>query len=426
MINPEEVLELAKKAGAEEAEVYQAFSQANPVYFEANRLKQLETNESEGIALRVWKNQAPGVSIAYGAVDAGKLVERALALCQFNPPETIELTPNHRQVYPTQGKSISQESLIETGKNAIAHFRDFNSSVLCRTELDCEQHTTRLLNTKGTDCQYTDISLSAFFQVEWVRGEDFLGISDGTETSDTLDLRTIQQRICQGIAWAQETISAPKQCVPIIFTPKAAPLFWETVISALNGKRVWEGSSPWGDRATEQVISDKITLWQDPTRNPEQCPFDDEGMPTQQITLINEGRIETFYSDRAIGQILGSGSTGNGFRPNLGRYPTPSLINLIVAPGKGKLEDLIKELDEGLVIDQLLGEDADLAGNFSANIELGYRVKKGEIIGRVKDTMVAGNIYTALNHLMTLGADVQINDSFVTPSVVVDGLSIIS
>ena len=424
MINPEEILDKAKQAGAEEAEVYQAISRSRPVFFEANRLKQLETTESEGIALRVWQNQAPGVTVAHGEVEPEAFVKRALSLCQFNPPETIELTANHQQVYPTQGNAVSREQLIETGNSAIAQLRENYPDILCRGELDCEEHTTRLLNSQGTDCQYTDLSLSAFFEVEWIRGEDFLEIGDGVEGADSLDLHTTKQRICQGLAWAKETVSPPTGRVPVIFTPKSAPLFWDTVIAALNGKRVWEGSSPWSNSLGENVLSDQITLFQDPTRNPERCPFDDEGTPTQRFTLINQGRVEQFYRDRAIGRLFGNGSTGNGFRPSLGGYPTPGLVNLMVTPGKGELENLIAQLDEGLVIDQLLGGDADLSGDFSANIELGYRVKNGQIAGRVKDTMVAGNIYTALNHLIALGGDSQINGSYETPSVAVDGLSV--
>ncbi|MFB6277337.1 MAG: TldD/PmbA family protein [Halothece sp.] len=424
MINPEEILDKAKQAGAEEAEVYQVISRSRPVFFEANRLKQLETTESEGIALRVWQNQAPGVTVAHGEVEPEAFVKRALSLCQFNPPETIELTANHQQVYPTQGNAVSREQLIETGNSAIAQLRENYPDILCRGELDCEEHTTRLLNSQGTDCQYTDLSLSAFFEVEWIRGEDFLEIGDGVEGVDSLDLHTTKQRICQGLSWAKETVSPPTGRVPVIFTPKSAPLFWDTVIAALNGKRVWEGSSPWSNSLGENVLSDQITLFQDPTRNPERCPFDEEGTPTQRFTLINQGRVEQFYCDRAIGRLFGNGSTGNGFRPSLGGYPTPGLVNLMVTPGKGELENLIAQLDEGLVIDQLLGGDADLSGDFSANIELGYRVKNGQIAGRVKDTMVAGNIYTALNHLIALGGDSQINGSYETPSVAVDGLSV--
>lgn len=424
MIDPEQILDTAKQAGADQAEVYQVISHSHPVYFEANRLKQLETTESEGIALRVWRDRAPGVTVAYGEVEPEPLIERALSLCQLNFPETIELTANHRQVYPTQGNRVSRESLIETGNSIIAQLRDRHPDILCSGELDCEAHTTRILNTQGTDCQYTDISLSAFFEVEWIRREDFLAIADGVESSESLELHTTKQRICQGLTWATETVSPPKGRVPVIFTPKSAPIFWDTIIAAVNGKRVWEGSSPWSDRLGTQVLPETITLYQDPTRSPERCPFDDEGTPTQGLTLINQGTIEQFYCDRAIGRLLGTRSTGNGFRPHLGGYPTPGIINLMVTTGEGELNDLIGQLDQGLVIDQLLGGDADLSGEVSANIELGYRIENGKITGRVKDTMVSGNIYTALNHLIALGSDSQVNGSFETPSVLVDGLSV--
>ena len=426
MINPEQILDKAQKAGVDEAEVYQLVSHSQAVYFEANELKQLETTESQGVALRVWRDRAPSVTVAYGDVDLETFVNRTLALCELNPPETIALTPDHRQVYPTQGKTMSRESLVETGKSAIAQLHDAYPRLLCKAELECEQQTTRLINTRGTDCQYSDISLSAFIEAEWVRGEDFFTIADGVEASETLDLSPAWQRISQGLRFASEIVASPKGRVPIIFTAKAAPLFWDTLVSALNGKRVWEGSSPWSERLNQQVISPQITLFQDPTQLPERCPFDDEGTPTQKLMLIKQGQLEQFYSDRAIGGLLKTGTTGNGFRPSLGRYPTPGLVNLIVEPGQAQLQDLISQLDEGLVIDQLLGEDADLSGEFSANIELGYRIQNGEITGRVKDTMVAGNIYTALNHLMAIGGDSEINGAYKTPSVVVDGLSVVS
>ncbi|MGL5197190.1 MAG: PmbA/TldA family metallopeptidase, partial [Chroococcales cyanobacterium] len=59
---PEQLLDLAKQAGVEAAEVFQSRSHSRPVYFEANRLKQLESAQSEGTALRLWKNGRPGLA----------------------------------------------------------------------------------------------------------------------------------------------------------------------------------------------------------------------------------------------------------------------------------------------------------------------------------------------------------------------------
>jgi PmbA protein len=58
-------------------------------------------------------------------------------------------------------------------------------------------------------------------------------------------------------------------------------------------------------------------------------------------------------------------------------------------------------------------------------VDLGYRIENGEIIGRVKDTMVAGNVYTILKQILALGSDLQWNGSCYTPSVLVDGVSVV-
>jgi PmbA protein len=73
----------------------------------------------------------------------------------------------------------------------------------------------------------------------------------------------------------------------------------------------------------------------------------------------------------------------------------------------------------------MLGGSAGISGDFSINVDLGYRVKKGQIVGRIKDTMVAGNVYSVLKQLVELGGDAEWNGSCHTPSVIVEGLSVI-
>ena len=65
-IDPEQLLELALKSGSEAAEVYASSSVSRPVFFEANRLKQLENIDSEGVGLRILKDSRVVLAIAYG------------------------------------------------------------------------------------------------------------------------------------------------------------------------------------------------------------------------------------------------------------------------------------------------------------------------------------------------------------------------
>lgn len=161
-LSAEQLLEIAMKSGAEAAEVYQSKSLSRPVFFEANRLKQLESAQSEGTALRLWRNGCPGLAVAYGSVAPQTLVERALALSQLNEPETIELLASNSQLkYPNLGREVAVEKLIEWGISAIALIRDAYPEVLINAEWDSDIETTRLVNSVGLDCYYTDTTLSA-------------------------------------------------------------------------------------------------------------------------------------------------------------------------------------------------------------------------------------------------------------------------
>ncbi|AFZ18954.1 TldD/PmbA family protein [Allocoleopsis franciscana] len=422
-LHTEQLIDLALRSGAQHAEVYQSRSLARPVFFEANRLKQLESSQAEGVALRLWRDGRPGLTVAYGPVEPQALVDRAIAMTQLNEPEPVELADARTEHYPDLGEAVPVEALVEMGKGAIAQIRDAYPEVLCTAEWECEEETTRLLNSKGLDCYYTDTTLSCFLAAEWVRGEDFLNVADGQTERGKLDPDKVVQSILQRLNWAKENVSPPRRRVPILLTAKAADLLWDTVQAALNGRQVLEGASPWSDRLGEVVMADPLTLSQQPDSGPYSCPFDDEGTPTQPLLLIREGRLQQFYGDRTTGRLLGTGTTGNGFRPGMGSYPTPGLVNLLVQPGKGSLCDLIGQLDEGLVVDQLLGGGDGISGEFSVNVELGYRVQKGQIIGRVKDTMIAGNVYTVLKQLVALGDDADWNGPCYTPSLIVEGIS---
>jgi PmbA protein len=424
-LDPAQLLELAAQAGASCAEVYQSRSQSRPVFFEANRLKQLESSQSEGTALRVWREGCPGLAVAYGPAEPAALVAKAMALSHLNEPETVELTAGRQEIHPNEGEFVAAETLVEVGKKAIACLRDAYPDAICSAELTCEEETTLLVNSQGLFCQYGDITTSFYLGVEWVRGEDFLAVYDGEYTLGQLDVDSTLRQILQRLHWAETNVASPTGRIPVLFTANAAPLLWGTVAAALNGKQVLEKASPWSDRRGELVIAQGLSLSQQPQRAPYRCPFDDEGMPTQFLCLIEGGQLQQFYTDRTFARLLGGESTGNGFRPGLGSYPTPDLVNLVVEAGAGSLADLIAQLEVGLVVDQVLGGGPDISGDFSINVDLGYCVRDGQVVGRVKDTMVAGNVYTALKQVAVLGADCRWQGSCYTPSLIVEGLSVV-
>ncbi|MEM9164648.1 MAG: TldD/PmbA family protein, partial [Cyanobacteria bacterium P01_F01_bin.4] len=229
---PEQLLAGAKAAGAEAAEVYQATALAKPAIFEANRLKQLETSESEGVALRLWRGGKPGLAVAYGPVEPSLLIEKALSLSDLNDAETPELTPGKPHRFPSLGQAVAVEQLVAWGREAIDLMRQAYPEVICQAELECEIETTRLVNSEGLDYAYEDTTLSSYFSADWIRGDDFLNVGDGEIARDRLNPKVTIEEILQRLRWADQTVEAPSGRLPVVFTNKAADLLWGTIQSA--------------------------------------------------------------------------------------------------------------------------------------------------------------------------------------------------
>lgn len=422
----EELLELTLKKGISDVEIYQVESLSRPISFEANRLKQIESSEATGFALRLWRNGCPGLAVAYGDFNPDDLINKALAISELNDPEEPLLNYNGKLEYPNTVCEPNLDILITQGKNAIANIRDKYPEIITNLDIEWETETTTLINSHGLYCLQTDNSYSASLGVELVKDEDFLGIYDGEYSHKEINLERMVNSVLQRLRWADKNASIKSNKIPVLFTPNAVTTLWETISEVLNAKRIIDKSSPWSESLGKKVISSSLSMSQQPNFQPYNCPFDDEGTLTQHLNLINEGVLNSFYTDKKTAQQLNINNTGNGFRPSLGSYPTPDLVNLVIKEGNLSQQAMIEDIKDGIIIDQILGEGADISGDFSFNIDLGYRIQKGEIIGRIKDTMLAGNVYQALNKVKALGNDPMWSGSCYTPSMVINEVSLIA
>ena len=86
-------------------------------------------------------------------------------------------------------------------------------------------------------------------------------------------------------------------------------------------------------------------------------------------------------------------------------------------------------MDEGLIVEQVLGpgQSNQLAGEFLVNLALGYKVEKGKIVGRVKNTMVAGSIFEAFKNLVDLSSEFEwVSGEALLPSMMFQQLGVAS
>ena len=114
-------------------------------------------------------------------------------------------------------------------------------------------------------------------------------------------------------------------------------------------------------------------------------------------------------------------------RSSLHSSPSPGVSNLIVAKGKTSLEEMIKDIKEGIIIDQVLGlgQGNVLSGAFSNNVQLGFKIKHGKVAGRIKNVMISGNAFDVLKDIVAVGSEARwVSGQYCFPHLYVKSLSV--
>ena len=430
----ENILAQAKRV-AEEAEVFMVSSEETPVQFEANRLKHIQSKQGSYVALRVIKQGRIGYASTTGLGDSQNLVNMAVETAQFGMPVKFELpsltTYPQVEVFDPNVESVSVEEMVQLGEELIDIVRGHTPDIVCEAEVAKAVGSVRIINSRGGQANYRQSAFSLGIEGSLIHNTDMLFVGEGQSSCHPLtEPKVVTEVVLYQLELARNRASVSTQSLPVIFTPRGvASALISSLMAAFNGKVVLEGASPIGNRLGQPVFDKKLWLWDDPTiaYRPESRPCDDEGIPSQRTPLIEQGTVSNFLYDLQTAALAHTRSTGNGSRN--GGLPAPSPSAFIIAHGDATFDEMVSDIKEGLVIEQLMGAEQGnvLGGEFSGNVLLGYKIESGKIVGRVKNTMVSGNIYQVLNQITAIGSDARWVGGFLqTPSLYCPHLSVAS
>jgi len=136
--------------------------------------------------------------------------------------------------------------------------------------------------------------------------------------------------------------------------------------------------------------------------------------------------VSNFLYDLQTAALAGTQSTGNGRRAGAG-FPKPAISCLVIDEGEVPFQSMVADMKEGLIVERLIGADQGnlLGGDFGGNVLLGYKVENGKVVGRVKDTMISGNIYQVLKQLLGVGSEARwVDGGLRTPHLYCSRLSV--
>lgn len=421
------------------AELFRVKSKTIPVNFEVNRLKSIDISESEGKALRVINKGKIGFSSSTGSEDFDLLVEKAVAISEFGstasfdfPGEIKRGEKEKKNINIYDGKVVNKgiEEMIKIGEDIIERMKDFDRKLRCDVTILKDYSEVEYLNSRGGNFSYCKTAIAYSVMVQKIEDQDMLMIYSSLESGkDNLNAQELTSEIIESLKWGDKIAPIESGKMPVIFTPKAALVLILPIISGLNGKMVLKKISPLAAQKNKKLWSDLLNLYSDGTINFAlgSAPFDDEGVEMKRVPLIKKGKIKNFYYDLQTAGMAGVESTGNGLRAGLQSEPVPGISNLVMKEGKVSFKEMIKDISEGIVIDQVLGlgQGNIISGAFSNNVQLGYKIKKGKIVGRVKDVMISGNAIEELKNIVALGEKPKwISGKYKFPHIYLKSLSV--
>ncbi len=407
----EQVLELASRR-AQQAEVYAVSSHETPVSFAANRLKQIRTTESRSLTLRVIAERQIGLASTTRLDAPQALVDDAVALAPFGSKAHFDLPASSPQddvpSYDPTLAELNLERLTEIGQELIAGVMAHNPKIVCALDINKYVAEVVILNTRGCRASFRKTFLLLNLQASLINGDDMIIVRDGDASCrQPLDYAGLIERVTNQFKLAHRSLDVATGEMPVIFTPKGmAYTLLPSLQDAFNGERILQGLSSLADHLGDKVADTGFSLYDDGRvdYSPRAYPCDGEGVPTQRTPLLEKGMVKNFYYDLQTAALAGARSTGSGWRLP-GEKPSPTPAAAIIVEGKTSYAQMLADIQEGILVDQTLGAPADNAegDHFAVQVHLGYKIERGEIIGRIKNAVVSGNIFDALARLAAIG-----------------------
>ncbi len=199
----------------------------------------------------------------------------------------------------------------------------------------------------------------------------------------------------------------------------------EALAGSLLGDNVQKGKSMLIGKVGKKIASPALNIRDDGTLPGGWATsvFDGEGALRNKTPLLLEGVCQGYLYDTYWASRAGTKSTGNASRGNFKSFPGVGISNLYIEKGGKTFKDLLKEVNKGLFITEVLGVHTinTVSGDFSLGAA-GLWVEDGEAAYPVRGMAISGNLLGLFERASYCGTDIRFIGSIGAPSIFVDEL----
>ena len=225
--------------------------------------------------------------------------------------------------------------------------------------------------------------------------------------------RAIDEALAQALV-NLESVAAPAGEFTVLVGPGwPGVLLHEAIGHGLEGDFNRKGTSAFSGRIGEQVAARGITIVDDgslPDRRGS-LSIDDEGTPTAETILIEDGFLTGYMQDRLNARLMGVAPTGNGRRESFAHAPMPRMTNTFMKAGTDDPAELLSRVKNGIFAKSFGGGQVDIvSGKFVFSCTEAYRVENGRIGAPIKGATLIGDGPSVLTKVLGVGHDFALDE----------------
>jgi PmbA protein len=393
-----------------------------------------------GIALRTLDDGKLGFSYLYGPNPDTliQLTDRAVEMASqadpdplhsFSPPERantqdLEVFDNTLSQIPYKEKVERIKEMEQGALNVDARIRKVR-----KAEYEETTSYTSMVNSYGLDAekQGTAITVSIMVLAEDNGDAEMGWESETARWYDDIDPKKIGMNAARrGIAMLGGRQISTRTC-PAVLENRVVGELLDVWSSSFLGENIHKGKSFLQDRVGQKIASKKITLIDDGlyNRGLGSAWFDDEGTPQKSTILVQKGTLLTYLFDHYWSRKAGSQSTGNSVRERISSPPSPGPSNLFIRSGTLSFDQLLKSMNEGLLVTDLMGVHMSdpISGDFSVGAS-GIWVEKGRPAYPVKGVTISGSIHSLFADVADVGDDLRFFGRLGAPSALMKEINV--
>jgi PmbA protein len=423
---------------SDESEVFFNESRSCTLSVENGTLKNLGGNMTGGYAIRIIRKKNLGSSYLNNlrnreaAGDGAVLSLAGKVGAEFSFPGQSKIASI--ESYDKRVESLNYSDLLENSEE-ISNYLEGEVKGQLNLYNGFNRKNVRIINSGGLDRKArTSYVYSAIHMI-------YPKTSNGVYQSFySVGPKKIKKKLLDEILETYKatipTVEVSTGNYPVLFMTDALfPILWR-IFEGANGKNLFKNTSPLTGKAGKHVFSESISVINNPldTAQVNPCAFDDEGVSTRKLKIIDRGVFKSCFVNLDYAAKLNMKPTGTGFRSEffmpgnpIRTQPVPLLKHMSFATGKDKFGDMVGSMARGIIVSDIIGPHSGniLNGDFSVGLAPGYFVKNGEIVGRVKDGLISGNIYELLKEVAGIEDRVHFpDDPNGNPSMLFDGVRV--